>query len=135
MKLFLSLYLLGAVSLFGDPIWAASYSKAFEMAKEQEKGVMIMLSKDNCDACWYMENIVFEDDALVEQIEKNFVPLYLDVYDDDIHGLSFIGTPTFYFIKSSGETIKRLDGVFNIKELTAALIKIEKLIEVPLDEK
>lgn len=126
MKLFFSFCLLSAVALFADPHWASSYAKAFEKAKEQEKDVMIILSKDNCDACWYMENIVFEDDGLVEQIEKDFIPLYLDVYDDDIHGLSFIGTPTFYFIKSSGETIKRLDGVFNIKELTAALIKINQ---------
>lgn len=135
MKFFLSLCLLGAVSLFGNPSWASSYTKAFEKAKEQEKGVMIMLSKDNCDACWYMENIVLEDADLVQQIEKNFIPLYLNVNDDDIHGLSFVGTPTLYFIQGNGETIKRLDGAFNIKELTAALIKIEKLIEVPLDEK
>ena len=125
MKLFVSLCLLGAVSLFGDPNWVSSYTKAFEKAKEQEKGVMIMLTKDNCDACWYMENIVFEDAALVEQIEKEFIALELDVNDDDIHGLSFSDTPTLYFINSSGETIKRLDGVFNIKELTAALLKIE----------
>lgn len=124
MKLFLSFCLLGAVSLFGDLNWASNYTKAFEKAKEQEKGVMIMLSKDNCNACWYMENIVLEDDILVEKIEKNFVPLYLDVNDDDIHGLAYIGTPTFYFLKSSGETIKRLDGVFNIKEMTAALIRM-----------
>ena len=122
MKLFVSLCLLGAVSLFGDPNWVSSYTKAFEKAKEQEKGVMIMLTKDNCDACWYMENIVFEDAALVEQIEKEFIALELDVNDDDIHGLSFSDTPTLYFINSSGETIKRLDGVFNIKELTAALL-------------
>lgn len=125
MKLFLAFCLLGAVSLFGDPNWVSSYTKAFENAKEQEKGVMIMLSKDKCDACWYMDNIVLEDDALVEQIERGYIPLSLDVNDDDIHGLSFSETPTLYFINSSGETIKRLDGVFNIKELTAALLKIE----------
>ena len=135
MRLFVSFCLLGAVSLFGDPNWISSYAKAFEKAKEQEKGVMIMLSKDNCDACWYMENIVLEDDTLVEKIEKGFIPLSLDVNDDDIHGLGFTKTPTLYFLNSSEGTIKRLDGVFNIKELTAALIKVEKLIEVPLDEK
>ena len=86
---------------------------------------MIMLSQDNCNACWYMENIVFEDETLVEAIEKKFVLLYLDIHDDDIHGLSFSGTPTFYFINSSGKMIKRLDGVYNIKEFTAALLKIE----------
>ncbi len=125
MRLLFLLSLLASVSLFGDPQWALSYTKAFENAKAKEKGVMIMLSKENCDGCWYMENIVFEDDELVNKIEKNFVPLYLDVNDDNIHDLSFISTPTLYFINSNGKTIERLDGVFNIKELTAALLKIK----------
>lgn len=133
MRLFLSLCLLGVVALFGEPNWSANYAKAFEKAKEQEKGVMIMLSQDNCDACWYMENIVFDEADLVQEIEKEFIPLYLDVNDDDLHGLSFSGTPTLYFMQADGETIKRLDGVFNIKELSAALlkIKVEKVEDTP----
>ncbi len=133
MKLFLSFCFFGAVALFVEPNWAPNYSKAFEKAKEQKKGVMIMLSQENCDACWYMENIVFDESDLVQEIEKSFVPLYLDVNDDDLHGLNFTGTPTLYFMQSEGEVIKRLDGVFNIKELTAALLKIrvEKDEETP----
>ena len=125
MRFFISFFFLAAATLFADPNWAFGYAKAFEKAKKQETGVRIMLPQAHRDACWYMENIVLEDDALVEQIERGFIPLSLDVNDDDIHGLSFSETPTFYFINSSGETIKRLDGVFNIKELTAALLKIE----------
>ncbi len=124
MKSFLLLFLLTATALFGAPNWSPGYAEAFEKAKEEDKGVMIMLSKENCNACWYMENIVFEDAALVEELEKHFIPLYLDVHDDEIHGLTYIGTPTFYFMKNSGETIKRLVGVYNIKEMTAALSQI-----------
>jgi thioredoxin-related protein len=129
MKLLLSFIFLGTLSLFGEPNWACSYDKAFEQAKKEHKGVMIMLSKKNCDACWYMENIVFEDDELTERMEKNFVPLYLDVHDDNIHGLSYIGTPTFYFKKSGGRTIKRLDGASNLKEFSASLSEIEKALK------
>ena len=85
-----------------------------------------MLSQDNCKACWYMENIVFEDEVLIENIEKEYVMLYLDVHDDDIHGLDYSGTPTLYFLTSDDKVLKRLNGVYNIKELTAAMLKIEK---------
>ena len=131
MKLVLSLCLLGSVALFADLNWASNYTKAFADAKEQEKGVLIMLSKEKCDACWYMENIVFDDVSLVEKIEKRFIPLYLDVNDDNVHDLSFVSTPTLYFMQSSGEKIERLDGTYNIKELTAAMlkIKVEKIEE------
>jgi len=125
MRLFLSLCLLGSAALFADLNWASNYAKAFADAKEQEKGVMIMLSKENCDACWYMDNIVFDDADLAEKLEEKFVPLYLDINDDNIHELSFKETPTLYFMQSSGETIERLDGVYNIKELTAAMLKIK----------
>ena len=125
MKFFLSLCLLGATALFADLNWASNYAKAFADAKEQEKGVMIMLSKEKCDACWYMEHIVFDDADLVENVEKRFIPLYLDVNDDNVHDLSFVRTPTLYFMQNSGETIERLDGVYNIKELTASMLKIK----------
>ncbi len=117
--------------MFADLHWASNYTEAFADAKEQEKGVMIMLSKENCDACWYMEKIVFDDVNLAEKIEIRFVPLYLNINDDNLHDLSFVSTPTLYFMQSSGETIERLDGVYNIKELTAALlkIKVEKIEE------
>ncbi|MBU1643115.1 thioredoxin, partial [bacterium] len=63
------------------------------------------------------------------RIEKNFIPLHLDIHDDNIHGLTYIGTPTFYFQNSGGRTIKRLDGASNIKEFTDALAEIEKLLK------
>ena len=112
------------VSLSADPKWAPGYEQAFALAKAEQKGVMVMLTQDNCKACWYMENIVFEDELLVEKIERSFVPLSLDVHDDDIHGLDYSGTPTFYFLSAEEKVIKRLDGVYNIKEMTAALLKI-----------
>jgi len=119
-----SLYILGTL-LTADPQWAPNYIRAFELAKAEGKGVMVMLTQDNCKACWYMENIVFEDETLVAKIEASFIPLSLDVHDDDIHGLDFSGTPTFYFLTGDDRVIKRLDGVYNIKEMTAALLKIE----------
>ena len=69
----------------------------------------------------------------MQQIDKGFIRLRLNVKKDDLHSLSFIKTPTLYFLQSSGETIKRLDAVFNIKELKAALLKIK--VDKVVDEK
>lgn len=125
MRFFFSFYLLGLLTLLADPNWASDYNSALEKAQKEEKGIMVLLSQENCDACWYMENIVFGDDELVRQVESRFVPLYLDIHHDDLHGLKFTGTPTLYFLTNKEETIKRLEGVYNIKELTAALGKIK----------
>ena len=124
----LRLFLLTAflqLALWAEPHWAESYESAFKTAKAEHKGVMAMLSQENCKACWYMQNIVFEEDLLVEKIEQKFVMLYLDVHKDDLHGLDYSGTPTFYFLTDEDKVIKRLNGVYNIKEMTAALLKID----------
>ncbi len=125
MRFFFSVYLLGLLTLCADPNWASSYNSAFEKAQEEEKGVMVLLSQERCDACWYMENIVLGDDELVRRVESRFIPLYLDIHHDDLHGLKFTGTPTLYFLTNREEPIQRLEGVYNIKELTAVLRKIE----------
>lgn len=124
MRFLLSFYLLGLMTLYAEINWAADYEEAFAKAKAETKGVMILLSQENCKACWYMENIVFDDDVVVQEVEKSFIPLILDIHDDT-HGLQFSGTPTLYFLTNTNETIRRVDGVLNIKEMTGELRKIE----------
>ncbi len=125
----LLLFSLILTSLWADLEWSTSYQRAFSEAKDQDKGVLIILTQANCNACYYLENIVFEDDVLSEKISNEYIPLNLDIHDDDLHGLTYRGTPTLYFLNAKGVLLKRLDGVYNIKELTAAMKKIEKIDE------
>ena len=125
----LLLFSLILTSLWADLEWSTSYQRAFSEAKDQDKGVLIILTQANCNACYYLENIVFEDDVLSEKISNEYIPLNLDIHDDDLHGLTYHGTPTLYFLNAKGVLLKRLDGVYNIKELTAAMKKIEKIDE------
>ena len=129
MKVLFFLVALSVSSLFADLTWATSYTKAFVTAKEQNKDVFVILTQEDCRACWYMENIVFEDEVLAETLSKQYVTLMLDVHDDDIQGLDYRGTPTLYFLTNEDKVIKRLDGVYNIKELTAALLRVAELKE------
>ena len=129
MKRLFFLLLFSATSLLADLTWATSYTKAFTKAKAQNKDIFVILTQDNCRACWYMENIVFEDEVLAAALDKQYVPLMLDIHDDDIHGLDYRGTPTLYFLTNEDKVIKRLDGVYNIKELTAALLRVAELKE------
>ena len=126
----LVLFFLTVGLTFGAELrWSTSYERAFHEAKEHEKGVLIVLTQANCNACFYMENIVFEDKVIVEKISNEYITLNLDIHDDNLHGLTYKGTPTLYFLNMNGVLLKRLDGVYNIKELTAAMKKIEKVEE------
>lgn len=121
-KLILTLLILTA-SLFAEPKWTHSYEQAKTQALESHKAVMVMLSLEGCDACWYMENIVFEDKVMKSLIMDNFIPVYLDIKEDEIpEHFVFIGTPTFYFTRANGEKLgHRINGASNVKDFTSKI--------------
>lgn len=106
--------------------WAPSYESAFAQAKKEKKEVMVMLSKEDCPACEYMNDVVFEEKTVVDEVHKRFVPVHLDVYNDAVpETLGFIGTPTFYFLDAKAKKIGRHDGAANVPTFLGILRKIK----------
>lgn len=125
-KIVLSLLLIGSCA-FAEIKWASSYDAALAQAKKEKKNVMVMLSKEDCPACEYMENTVFEEKVVVDTIEKSFVPVHIDIHNDFVpEGLGYIGTPTFYFLDAKGKKIGRYDGAANIPTFMGILRGIKK---------
>lgn len=127
IKGFLLLSLL-ALSLFGEQNWLHSYEEAKAQAFKEKKLVLVMISREGCDACWYMENIVFEDEGVQALMLENFVPVYLDTQNDEIpEAFDYAGTPTFHFTDAQGNKIGyRIGGASNIKDFTLTLETILK---------
>lgn len=107
--------------------WASSYDAALAQAAKEKKKVMVMLSREECPACEYMNDIVFEEKVVEIEINKNFVPVHLDIHKDFIpEGLGYIGTPTFHFLDAKGKKIGRHDGGANIPTFLGILGKYKK---------
>lgn len=112
---------------FAELKWAPSYDAALEKATKEKKKVMVMLSREECPACEYMNDIVFEEKAVVNEIHKHFVPVHLDIHKDFIpEGLGYIGTPTFHFLDAKGKKIGRHDGGANVPTFMGILGKMKK---------
>ncbi len=130
MKRVITLLMALCVSLLAELDWATDSAAAFEQAKQEQKMVMVMLSQENCDTCWYMENVVFDNDDLVYELQSSFVPVKIDIHDEIVpEGLTYIGTPTFYFLSETGEKIDRLMGGANVKDFTEALREIKQAVK------
>lgn len=111
-------------SLFAEIEWL-KYDDAFAKAKAENKTVMIMLSKEGCPACEYMKDVVFENDDVLDEFNKDYIGVHLDIHNDYVSDeLSYIGTPTFHFLNKSGRKLDRIDGGANSKEF------MEKMREV-----
>jgi len=121
-NIFISLMLLAA-SVFAEQGWLRSYEEGKTQALQENKLVLVMLSKEGCDACWYMENIVFEDSAVDTVLKKNFVPVYLDIHQDSVpEQFKYIGTPAFYFTDAQGKKIGHvLNGASNVKDFMSRI--------------
>jgi thioredoxin-related protein len=125
MKKIILLMALFASSLFADLNWV-KYSKALEQAKAENKIVMVMLSKEDCPACEYMEDIVFESSNVMEAFSQKFIAVHIDIHNDYIpSGLTFIGTPTFHFLNKHESKIDRIDGGVNAKTFLDKLKELE----------
>ncbi len=125
MNKIILLILLLATTLFAELDWASSYEQALEKAEKSNKLVMLMLSKEDCDACWYMENIVFKDNNVLDEVDASFISYYIDIGKsippDDI---TYIGTPTFHFLTADGKKIDRFNGAANIKDFTDVIHQV-----------
>lgn len=117
-----------ALSLCAEPNWSHSYEEAKTKALKENKLVLIMISREGCDACWYMENIVFEDESVDALVTENFVPVYLDTNNDFVpEEFKYIGTPTFYFTDAQGKKLgHRINGASNVRDFTAKINEILK---------
>ena len=126
MKNFLLLVLFIASSVFADIKWHG-YDDAMEIAKkEKTKIVIIMFEHEGCPACAYMENVVFKDKNIQKIINKNFIAVDVDVYNDFVpDGMSYIGTPTFYFLTYDKKVLMKIQGAYNIKDFLSILEKVK----------
>jgi len=112
---------------FAQINWAPSYDAALAKAAKEKKNVMVMLSKEGCPACDYMENNVFEEQVIEDTINKNFISVHLDIHKDKVPlELGYIGTPTFHFLNAKGEKLKRYDGGANIPTFMGILNSVKK---------
>lgn len=116
-KLFILLVV--AISLFGidwsgKVNWAMNYDVAVNLAKSQNKLIMIDISKSDCPPCKYLATKVYKDDEVASYINKNFVPLFYLVDKDNLPVIVenyFTGTtPTIMFLDPNGKLVYNMIG-------------------------
>ncbi|WP_200762323.1 thioredoxin family protein [Nitrosophilus alvini] len=107
MKKLVSILFLSIVLFAADFDWVESLDKAKEMAKKTGKPIMLMIDQKGCEACEYMDEVVFETDNVAEFVENFFIPVKMEMKKAKAAGFKVFGTPTFYFFNSKGEKIGR----------------------------
>lgn len=101
-------FFLAGVLSAGTPGWVENYEEGKQRALQENKLILVMLSREGCDMCDYMKEAVLPDPAVREYMEAHFVPVEIDLAKSKAPtGLRAFGTPTFYFLCNEGKKIGR----------------------------
>ncbi len=100
---------------YGDIQWL-DLNKGFGKASKEGKLVMIYVYSPKCHYCKEMEAKTFKDKKVQQTINRYFVPIKVRKCSEDgmfvREEYGYLGTPTFHFVKQSGEKIKSLFGAW-----------------------
>ncbi len=103
-----------AVDWGGKVNWAMSYDLAKQLAKKENKLIMVDVALSHCPPCKYLATKVYTNDEVANYINKHFVPVfYLADKDNlpvDVQTYFTGSTPTIMFIKPNGELFYRFIG-------------------------
>ena len=101
-------FLLLALGLNASEInWIESYVKASEIAKAENKPMLVFINSPGCGACQVMKDITFKDETIYPYINEHFISVSLDIDKNDApETLKTEVTPTFHFVKYDGTKIR-----------------------------
>lgn len=105
-----------------------AFDKALEKAKAENKIVMIKATAKHCHFCIKMDREVMVDDSVKKAIDKNFVPVEVDISSKRLPlGLNADFTPTFFFIDENAKVMKVVPGSWNVEDFLEILEEINDL--------
>jgi len=117
--------ILTVISILTSLIFANS--DTLQVAKKEHKIIMIELVQENCHFCKRMDEEVMTDANISNTLSKDFIVVKFDINRDKLPlGLKKEITPTFAFVKESGEIFSIIRGAWNREDFSALLRYIKK---------
>jgi len=90
------------------------FTKALERAKKENKLIMVEAMTSTCHFCRKMEREVMVEVEVVEAIDKDFVPVAIDVHKHSLPlGLKVDATPSFIFIDAQKNVLMNVPGAWD----------------------
>jgi len=105
-KILIYIGLLFATSLMAAEInWVKDFQSGLKLAKEQNKPMLFVISRDTCKYCILLKNTTFKDEKVVAALDKDFVAVTSWTNENDYipEKLLTPGLPGIWFLFPSGK--------------------------------
>ena len=131
-KLLLSMFLLAGIffstTLFAEEIvWLKDINTAFEMAKKEQRTVMVLVEGENCRWCKKMKHRTLGDENVQKKLKLYITVKVMRENEDDVKDLPIIhGVPSIFFMTPQKDVIESVIGYFNVEDFLSYISDVEK---------
>ena len=131
-KLLLGMFLLAgtlfSMTLFADDtVWLKDINTAFEMAKKEQRTVMVLVEGENCRWCKKMKHRTLGDENVQKKLKSYITVKVMREDENAIKDLPIInGVPSIFFMTPEKEVIESVVGYFNVEDFLSYISDVEK---------
>lgn len=112
-----------SVFAFAADIKWLKMEDALQIAKKENKVLMVEVSAHTCKYCIEMANTTFKNEKIVAKINTQFAPVIFYNDSDSVPPKFFAkGTPTFFFVDKNGKKLMTpIFGAWNVSDFDSFL--------------
>ena len=130
MKKILTVMLILTVSVMAELQWQANIPAALELAKKENKIVMVFVEGKECRWCKKMKHRILSD----EKVEKRLQPYTLvKVFQEDKEGMNLLpniqGVPTIFFMTPDKKVLEEVIGYFDVDDFISYIDSVETKVK------
>jgi thioredoxin-related protein len=108
--------------------WHGNYEKALKEAREQNKVLMVLLIKNNCQKCKDLVKDIFVNKPYIDELNQNVISVIVNIDNKHSFPIEMYWSnkyPTLFFVDSKNEIFihKPFDNITQ-KDIQNILIKI-----------
>ncbi|MBX3413453.1 MAG: thioredoxin fold domain-containing protein [Pirellulales bacterium] len=126
--LFFCLLLSSSTAAAGGIAWQSDVAEAWGEAVEQQRPLLIFVTRDHCKFCLKMKKSTLVDAQVVEHVEEGFVPLMIDASAEEklVRELKITAYPTTLIVAPDKTIVERIKGHVTPSELEKRLAEAER---------
>lgn len=108
--------------------WVKDLDTAFDMAKKENKTVMVFVEGENCRWCKKMKGRTLSDETVEKRLEKFIVVKVMRENPKVVAALPTIqGVPTTFFMDKNKKVYETVLGFFNVEDFISYINDVEKV--------
>lgn len=110
--------------------WQDDLSKAFDMAKDADKRIMVMVESDDCRWCKKLLHRTIADDGVQKKLAQQYVSVRVQREDlETMKNLPSVrGVPTVFFMDQEKNVIEEVIGYFDVLDFTSYMKDVDKKV-------